>query len=544
MFTKFKSKISLLKPWFWGSMTFILLFTTSLIAFWHIPDQPIRQPLTLVVLLAIVWLTSFMVIAFLSRKPNRLQRSTLKRLSELEKKEKRNTAIINSLPDMVFIVDRDGRYIDYNISATQQKLVSPDNFLLKKISDFLSESLACETMSYIHQVLETGEAFTHSYQLEVDDRIRSYESRFVPHDKNDVMVLVRDTTDMKSKEQQILESECKYRTLVEQASDTIFIANLQGNFLVVNPAGCRMSQYAENELLKMRFHDLALADELVVRPFQLAEIASGKTIVSERKMRRKDGRVVDVEISARLIGPNRLLAFVRDVSERKRTEQELISSRENLRQLTNYIENVRETQRLTIAKEIHDHLGQQLAALKMNLSRLARKVSDDPSLQNPIDDLIEILNKMIDSVRKISLDLRPGMLDDIGLTATLEWYCEDFARRNGIDTCFDADIFQEEISQDVTVNLFRIFQESMLNVVAHAEATRVAVSLKRHEQNLLMIIHDNGKGFEVPTRKSDKTLGIHFMMERALKLKGTYRITSIPGNGTIVEVEIPMLTLS
>ena len=411
--------------------------------------------------------------------------------------------------------------------------------LSRKISDFLSESLAQETMGHIEKVLATGESFTHSYQLEVDDCIRSYESRFVPHDENAVMVLVRDTTDQKQKEQMILESECKYRTLVEQASDTIFIASLQGNFLVVNPAGCRMSQYSEKELLSMRFHDLALEDELMIKPFQLAEIASGMTIVSERKMKRKDGKVIDVEVSARLIAPNRLLAFVRDISERKKAEKELINSRENLRQLTNYIADAREMQRLTIAREIHDHLGQQLAVLKMNLSRLGKNVSPEHSLQTNMDDLIDTINQMVDKVRNISLDLRPGMLDDIGLVATIEWYCEDFAKRSGIDTSFETDIIHEKIGQEITVNLFRIFQESLINVTAHAEASKVSVSLKRHHQNLLLIIHDNGKGMQPKDTSTNKTLGIRFMMERALMLNGHYRINSIPGNGTLVEVELP-----
>jgi signal transduction histidine kinase len=129
----------------------------------------------------------------------------------------------------------------------------------------------------------------------------------------------------------------------------------------------------------------------------------------------------------------------------------------------------------------------------MNLSRLGKNISPEHSLKTNLGDLIGTINQMVDKVRKISLDLRPGMLDDIGLVATLEWYCEDFGKHSGIDTSFETDIIHEKIGQEITVNLFR----------------------------------DN------------KTLGIRFMMERALMLNGHYRINSIPGNGTLVEVELP-----
>src|SRR6185503_20486352 len=218
-------------------------------------------------------------------------------------------------------------------------------------------------------------------------------------------------------------------------------------------------QYTEDELLKMRFHDLAVADDLKVMPFKLAEIASGLTVTSERKMKRKDGQVIDVEIAARIIAPNRFLAFVRDISERKKAEQELLKSRESLRQLTDYIVNIREEERLNTAKEIHDQLGQQLAALKMDISKLGKKIrpGDADSIAE-MHEVLEMINGMIETVRKIASDLRPGILDDIGLIATLDWYCRDFTRKTGTDTSFVSDITDDKFPQKLNITVFRILQ--------------------------------------------------------------------------------------
>jgi len=517
------------------------LASACVFIFWPFTVYKSANDLTVIcVPVLAVWIVTIVIIVYVSRAPGHLQTPRVLQFAAIEKSEIRNKAIVSALPDMVFIIDRDGQYIDFNIPASQQELVNPNNFLLKKVSDFLSESLAAQTMNYIHRVLETGESFNHYYQVEVADELRCYESRFVPHSKDDVMVLVRDTTEMKNTEQKIRESENKYRTMFEQGAESIFIGTFQGNFLLVNPAGCQISQYTEAELLTMRFHDLVDADDLKARPFQLAEIASGKTIISERRMKRKDGQMIDVELSSRMIAPNRLLVFVRDITERKKTQHELLASREHLRQLNNYLENLRETERLNISREMHEDFGQRLAVMKMDLSRLAKKSAGANNKVNAdIPELLTAIDTMIERVRKISFELRPGMLDDMGLMATLEWYCQDFTKRTGIAASFKSELPFEKLSQEVTISLFRIFQESLINVARHAGAKNVDVSISSRNHQIILVIRDNGKGFDASSTRQNKTPGIRIMNERALKLNGTYNIHSHPGHGTTVEVSVP-----
>jgi len=480
------------------------------------------------------------LVVYLAKKPARLQRLVLEQTVELERSEKRNKAIVDALPDMVFVIDKDGRYIDYNNPAGQKDIVPKGELIGKKIDEVLPADISVEIMENIRKVMATRNMITHSYQLDVDNERLDYEARYIAQDK-DVLIVVRNVTETKKAEQRIRESEVKYRTLVQQATDGIFIANFEGKFLMVNPAGCKLSQYTEEELLNIRIYDLALMSELQVMPFKFDELLAGKTATSERRMRRKDGELIDVEITAKIIAPDRFLAFARDISERKKAENELRKSREDLRMLSNYIENVREEERLNLSREIHDELGQQLTVLKMDISRLGKKmISQEESHTENFEQVLLSINNMVETVRKIAAELRPGLLDDLGLVATLEWYCNDFTKRTGIKTNFIPGVTEDKFPQKVNICLFRIFQESLTNVVRHAEAKKIDVSLVWQNQQLILMIEDDGKGLDLDSINTRKTLGIMGMKERALMVGGFYNIYSTPGKGTIVEVAVPL----
>ncbi len=540
--SKFNKNTWFAKPWIAGLFIFLPLASVCLYIAWSVTDHKSLRAVIPVGLTAfILCAAGIILLLYINRLPTLVQELVLERTGAFDKRELRNRSVINALPDMFFIIDREGRYIDFNHPRGFPAVADPDHFIMRKVGDILPAHLAREAMTCIEKVLQTGEVTIHNYQLEIDGGIRSYESRYVTYTKNEVMVLVRDTTNVKIAEQQARENEDKYRMLVEQATDSIFIANFQGNFLVVNPAGCKMSQYTEDELLKMRFHDLAIADEVKVMPFKLAEIASGKTVTSERKMCRKDGEIIDVEVAARIIAPNRFLAFVRDISDRKKAESELLKSRESLRQLSNYLENSREEERLHTAKEIHDQLGQQLAVLKMDILKMGKKIRTSyDDLTPDMNVLLETINGMIESVRKIASDLRPGILDDIGLIETLDWYCRDFTRRTGITTSFVSDITDDKFPQKLSIPVFRILQESLSNVARHSRADKADVSLLHRNKRILVLIEDNGKGFDPSIIQQGKAPGIQAMKERAMMAHGIYNINSTPGRGTIVELIIPL----
>ncbi len=358
-----------------------------------------------------------------------------------------------------------------------------------------------------------------------------------------MMGSMTDITERKKANEALVNSEEKYRTLVEQATDAIFIADETGKFIIVNPAAVKLSKYSEEELLQMTIYHLSDPEELKVKPFAFAEMKTERGASSERRMRRKDGAIVDIEINAKFLSDGRFLAFIRDITERKKAEDELNNSYKAIRKLTSHLQHAREEERKHIARNIHDELGQLLTVLKMDISWLNKKIKalDLPAITQKTDEISALLNNTVQSVRRIAADLRPGLLDDLGLTAAIEWHLGEFGKRTGIQTNFFTSEGHTNLPAEQATGLFRIYQESMTNITRHAEATEVNVELITQDNCLTMRISDNGKGFDVANVGKRKTLGLLGMKERAEMMGGSFSITQSSEGGMQVEVKLPLL---
>jgi PAS domain S-box-containing protein len=230
-----------------------------------------------------------------------------------------------------------------------------------------------------------------------------------------------------------------------------------------------------------------------------------------------------------------------DITEMVKAEEKLQHSYEQIKELVTHLHNIREQERTNMAREIHDELGQQLTGLKMYISSLNKKINtEDPSIKEKFIAAMELIEHTIKSVRKISMELRPSMLDDLGLLAALEWQSSEFEKRFGIRTEFINLTENREIPPRLNTGLFRIFQESLTNVARHAEAKKIVSSLKFEQNKLILTITDDGKGFTVRNIETKKTLGLFGMKERTLEMGGMYQIKSSPGKGTTVSVMIPL----
>jgi two-component system sensor histidine kinase UhpB len=226
-----------------------------------------------------------------------------------------------------------------------------------------------------------------------------------------------------------------------------------------------------------------------------------------------------------------------NVTASKLEQEEARRSRARLAELTAHIEQVKEQERTRIAREIHDDLGGNLTAIKMALAMLVPRLPDDASLQERAAYLDHLVDRTIEAVHRISLDLRPSTLD-LGIVAALEWQAREFEKQSGIACLFrsfDADIALE---QDHASALFRIFQEALTNIAKHAGATRVTVSLRRQRQHLILGICDNGRGITPADRLKPQSFGLRGMGERATALGGTMTLSAAPGGGTMVTVKI------
>jgi PAS domain S-box-containing protein len=270
--------------------------------------------------------------------------------------------------------------------------------------------------------------------------------------------------------------------------------------------------------------------------------------VSINRNYTKDGKVIYCEWHNSVLRDDQgnvltILSLVHDVTDRKKADETLQHSYDQIRQLTEHLQNIREEERTHIAREIHDELGGQLTALKMDAAWLNQKLGkEEKAVRLRIKNIVSILGAMLKSVRRISSQLRPSLLDNLGLVAAMEWYLTEFENRLSIKVTFEKPNNELEIPDAIKNGLFRIFQESLTNVARHSGAKTVKINLmKKHEQLVLSIV-DDGKGFDPQKAPKDKTLGILGMKERTMMLGGSYDITGLPGKGTSVTVTLPYIT--
>lgn len=222
------------------------------------------------------------------------------------------------------------------------------------------------------------------------------------------------------------------------------------------------------------------------------------------------------------------------------SEQELKKSREQLRALAARIQTIREEERTRIAREIHDELGQTLTCMKMDAIWLERKLREDQKdLKEKTLSTIELIDATINTVRRISSELRPGVLDNLGLFSAIEWQAKEFEKRTGVMCYLDIPAEPVPMEQEISTALFRIFQETLTNITRHAEADRVKIKLYFTPGTLMLEVSDNGKGMSEVNKPT--SLGILGMKERAVIVGGTVNIESKPGSGTKVKVSIPFI---
>lgn len=230
--------------------------------------------------------------------------------------------------------------------------------------------------------------------------------------------------------------------------------------------------------------------------------------------------------------------FLTDISERKKTEDELKGSLEQLHELTQYIEKVREKERKAISRELHDDLGQALTAIKIDLGNIKQTITD-PETNKKVSKVIGVVGDTIKSVQRLTEQLRPPIISDLGLEAAIEWYVKEFCERTKLDFSLDVKHLLD-ISPDVSLAIFRIMQESLTNIARHSKATHVSINFSKSNESIILVISDNGIGITDEQINSKKSFGIISMKERARALGGFLKIFRDKNNGTVNELIIPI----
>src|ERR1041384_4806853 len=270
-------------------------------------------------------------------------------------------------------------------------------------------------------------------------------------------------------------------------------------------------------------------------PFIFVTGTMGEEVAIETLKNGATDYVIKYRLQRLVPSVHRALREAQERAERKRAERQLRESHEQLRALSAYLQTVREEERTRIAREVHDELGQALPGWKLDLSRLA---SQRPRPQT-IKSLVARVNSTIQTVRRIATELRPGILDDLGLVAAIEWQANEFQARTGVECKVHAGLHEPLLKPQVTTAFFRIFQETLTNVIRHAKATRVAVDLRKQAGQLVLKVRDNGRGISAAEISSTHSIGLAGMRERAALVGGEVNIRGIRGKGTAVTVRIP-----
>ena len=347
----------------------------------------------------------------------------------------------------------------------------------------------------------------------------------------------------KRAETALRESEERYRELFENAKDAIYVHDLQGTYLSINRAAEKLSGYSREEIIGHNFKEF-VAPEYVryVRDSFWKKLAQQGETTYEVDVMAKDGRRVPIEVSSRAIYENGVLVGVqgmaRDITERKLAQ-------DALQMFSRQLIEAQEDERRRIARELHDQVGQILTAVKMNLHAV-QQFCQGSEAGPYVKDNIEAVDEALRLVRDLSVDLRPPILDDLGLTTALRWYVDRYAKRTGlsVDVVIDLPDDHERFSRELETACFRIAQEALTNVVRHAKATQVVVRLNRDGYMLFLSVKDDGLGFDVERlRKRAQpvaTLGLVSMQERAHAAGGIIEIDSAPANGTEIRFTVPL----
>ena len=334
--------------------------------------------------------------------------------------------------------------------------------------------------------------------------------------------------------------------LFEQAPQAVALTNADNGVLRVNSEFARVFGYTPQETVGRRLDDLIVPDDSrdQFRKHTEPVLAHGVRVDAEGVRQRKDGSRLHVSMVRVPVslpdGQSAVYSIFRDITERKRAEADLQASRDKLRALAARLQSVREEERMRVAREIHDELGQALTAIKFGLSSMIPILTDDPQPHSDkIESLRQLADQTIQSMRRIATKLRPRILDELGLSPALEWAAEDFEARTGIKCRLELPADDIVVDPERATALFRIFQEALTNVTRHANATELQARLAREKGVLRLEVRDNGQGFDEKQLSGRRSLGILGMQERALILGGEFTITSAPGRGTTVKVQIP-----
>jgi len=464
---------------------------------------------------------------------------------------------LESIPIPACLVDRDSRFIKVNQSFcdvfghTMQDLLKADFRDLLHPDDHLETA---SPMQMFHQAAEDGhfeKRCVHKlgHIIWVSATISQVQNS---EGRNQFFITqLRDITRYKQMEEDLRQTRNLLHGIIEGTLDAFYMKDKQGRYLVINPAGAHLFGKNVEEIIGKsdeELHSPENMEQILDIDRQVMEIGGAKTyelaiqvtgsmrvfLFTKSPYRNHSGEIIG------------LVGIGRDITDHQRSAENLENSRAELRALSARLQSVREEERMRIAREIHDELGQVLTGLKIDVVSLAKKISEPDTLtdwslvKSKTQSIANLINNAILTVRKISTELRPGLLDAVGLMAAIEWQAKEFEKRTGIKCKLIMPNSSIVLDEDRSIAIFRIFQEILTNVTRHSQATEVSIKIENRKAYLFLEARDNGRGIKASEFSNPKSLGLLGMRERALLLGGEVSIRGIQGKGTTVTLRVPL----
>jgi PAS domain S-box-containing protein len=467
----------------------------------------------------------------------------------LHASEARLRAILDHSPAIIFLKDAQGRYLHVNRQFERQFGLDRSQVIGRTDRDIFPREQASHFQNHDREVLDGGVPLEFEEAAHYRDGIHtSIVSKFPLRDvKGKVYALCGIATDItvrKRVEEALRLSEERFRLLVSSVRNyAVFLLRPDGRVASWNPGAERIKGYRENEIVGRNFSCFYLPREARDgRPQRGLKIARRQGRFEDEGWRvRKDGTLfwANVVITPVRDDSGRLRWFakvVQDLTERKRFE-------ESLQNLSRKILHAQEDERRRVSRELHDEVGQSLTAISVTLASLRNNgAMGSEHFSRTIVGTQRLLEGTMETVHRFARELRPAMLDELGLLPALRSHVKNFSERTGLEVGFHADSAAEKLNGEQKTTIFRVAQESLTNVAKHAHASRVKVFLRRVSGGICLEIADNGKSFRTDpatAARQKQRLGLLGMQERVRLVNGRFEIEPEPGRGTIVRVTIP-----
>jgi len=457
--------------------------------------------------------------------------------------------IFENAGEGIFQSTPDGRYLVANTAlARMHGFDSPEELIAERTDITRDAYVDPKRREEFKSILEAN-GFVDAFEFELARKDgkkiwASVNARAVRDENGGIQYYegtVRDITERKHSEQALLESEERYRELFENSRDAVYVHDMNGRYVSVNRAAEELSGFSRTEILGKHYSNFVVPNYLkTARENFCRKLDIPTETTYEAKIICKDGGRKSVEVSSRMIyrdgEPIGVQGTVRDMTERKIAQRAL-------QHYSRRLVHAQEAERENIARELHDEIGQALTAITINLQWMQRSGAVKEIGQPRIRESIEVIDDALRRVRELSLELRPSMLDDLGLSAALSWYTSRYSERTGIAAVVSGDLPRTiNIGRPIETACFRIVQEALTNAARYSQANRIDVNIEKQNGTLKMTIADDGVGFIVKDHLNAglaTALGLRGMKERALAVGGKLTINSEVGKGTRIMLLVP-----